>query len=337
MKTKQRIRTLATASLGVMLLFSSCQNEKIEDNITDDPTINGKFIEKYFRGDLVEVEEIGNGEYLYNSDIILSEEMLSDKAEKYDPEKAPVVGMNEKLALYGSVRKWPNNTVIYRLGNLNNTLRSNLREAFKRWSSKTNIRFKERTNESYYVTIYQSNNVCSGCGRASFGVQGTRGTIQLGHSASISLIVHEIGHTLGFVHEQTRADRDNYVRIRWENIQPGMEGNFRKSNNARLLTDQFDINSIMMYHPYGFSKNRQPTITLLNGQIYHGAQSTISRLDIAGTNSAYPINNPGDICKGISEWVRGRQYFVGDQVTYRGYLYTLLSNYNWKQEGRCGN
>lgn len=43
----------------------------------------------------------------------------------------------------------------------------------------------------------------------------------------------------------------------------------------------------MMYHQYGFSKNGKPTITLRNGRGYTGAQKTISRLDIQGTNAAY--------------------------------------------------
>ncbi len=342
MKIK-KINILKTITLSAVLLFASCQKENIDESTNANlPSTTGKTIEKYFQGDLVTVEDIGNGEFLYNSDIILSEKMLSDAPPApFDPKAAPSAAeADQKLALWGSTNKWPNNTVVYVLGNLNSNLRSNLNEAFRRWTSKTNIKFKERTNESYYVTIYESTNVCSGCGRASFGVQGTRGTVQLGYRASASLIAHELGHTLGFVHEQTRSDRDNYVIIKWDNIQSGMEGNFRKSSSAQLLTRKFDINSIMMYHPYGFSKNGQPTITLLNGQTYNGAQKTISPLDIEGTNKAYPSDNnpnPSDPCAGVLPWSSGQSYTTGDKVTYAGYLYTLQSNNRWLRGGRCSN
>jgi len=45
--------------------------------------------------------------------------------------------------------------------------------------------------------------------------------IWLSSSCPTDRAIHEIMHALGRYHEHTRADRDNFVRILYENVQPG--------------------------------------------------------------------------------------------------------------------
>ena len=41
-------------------------------------------------------------------------------------------------------------------------------------------------------------------------------------------IVHEIAHSLGFFHEHSRPDRDDFVTVHWDNIEGGeYPGTFR--------------------------------------------------------------------------------------------------------------
>lgn len=47
------------------------------------------------------------------------------------------------------------------------------------------------------------------------------------------VVVHEMLHNLGFFHEHTRVDRDDFVKVLWGNIIPETVRNFfRNQDNA---------------------------------------------------------------------------------------------------------
>lgn len=45
------------------------------------------------------------------------------------------------------------------------------------------------------------------------------------------VVLHEMLHNMGFWHEQNRADRDTYVDVIWENINPEFHGQFVKNQD----------------------------------------------------------------------------------------------------------
>ena len=45
---------------------------------------------------------------------------------------------------------------------------------------------------------------------------------------------YQILHALGFWHEQMRPDRDDYIKINFDNISPAMKNNFNKMDARRL-------------------------------------------------------------------------------------------------------
>lgn len=76
-------------------------------------------------------------------------------------------------------------------------------------------------------------------------------------------IVHEFLHALGFFHQQSSSDRDDYINVHLENATPGTQHNFRKYG-PNVITNfgvEYDYSSIMHYGRFYFSKNGLPTIT----------------------------------------------------------------------------
>lgn len=78
----------------------------------------------------------------------------------------------------------------------------------------------------------------------------------------IGTVIHEFLHTLGFYHMQSATERDDYVKIAWEHIIPGLEHNF-EVYPADMISNfgvDYDVLSVMHYPAYGFTRNGYATI-----------------------------------------------------------------------------
>ncbi|KAK7877698.1 hypothetical protein WMY93_031585 [Mugilogobius chulae] len=101
------------------------------------------------------------------------------------------------------------------------------------------------------------------------------------------IIQHEMLHALGFAHEHSRSDRDDYVRVQTQNIREGLENNFDKYDTNNLQTP-YDFNSIMQYNNYAFSKNRSPTlVAIADPNMRFGYATEMSDNDVLRVNRLY--------------------------------------------------
>lgn len=100
--------------------------------------------------------------------------------------------------------------------------RGEVLEAIKDFETYTCIRFKQRTNEPDYVEIAELGGSWSHKGR-----QGGRQQLSLApRSDGKGVALHEMMHALGFSHEQSRADRDQFVDAHLENVARGKRNNY---------------------------------------------------------------------------------------------------------------
>ncbi|XP_029992670.1 high choriolytic enzyme 1-like isoform X1 [Sphaeramia orbicularis] len=177
----------------------------------------------------------------------------------------------------------------------------------------TCIRFVRRTNQRDYLSI-QSDSGCVFCECfcvlkcqwqftshsqkfimwmiSCYSYVGRRGysqTLSLDRQGCLyhSTVQHELLHALGFNHEQCRSDRDQHIRVLWQNIQRGWEYAFDKINTLNQNTP-YDYNSVMQYHKYAFSGNNRPTMEPIpNANVEFGTASQMSKNDIDRVNRLY--------------------------------------------------
>ncbi|KAL1115443.1 hypothetical protein AAG570_007473 [Ranatra chinensis] len=139
--------------------------------------------------------------------------------------------------------------------------------AMEHYHEKSCVRFKEWTGEKDHILVFFNQD--SGSCWSPVGRSGGEQKVSLGERCWYhGIVVHELGHSMGFWHEMNRPDRDEWIFIYWQNIVPGFSSAFDKYTTAEVNTlgEKFDFRSIMMYDEYAFSKDgTSPTLQATTG------------------------------------------------------------------------
>ena len=108
------------------------------------------------------------------------------------------------------------------------------------------------------------------------------------------ILLHELGHVIGFNHEHSRPNRDKYIRIEEANIKPAGEHNFKIVNNYEKDT-VYDYASIMHYSVKAFAlEETRNTITVLDSKVKAnkiGKIAELSDYDVEWANKIYNCSN----------------------------------------------
>jgi hypothetical protein len=197
-------------------------------------------------------------------------------------------GKNKRGVLSYKPWLWPNGTICYQIGpGFTNEQLNIIYDGMADWENKTCIRFIDEACSDGYVQIRVSQyGCCSYVGRV-----GCKQGLSLHPNCfSKRTVIHELGHAIGLFHEQSRPDRDKYVRILPDNIIPGALPNFNKL--ASFIVDSlgvpYDYNSVMHYSNKAFVKSPELVNMIpLTPGITVGRSVCLSPLDAIQINKLY--------------------------------------------------
>ncbi|KFP75238.1 Astacin-like metalloendopeptidase, partial [Apaloderma vittatum] len=154
--------------------------------------------------------------------------------------------------------------------------------------------------------------------RASLSCWSNYGKVGGGQTVSVmkggcmwkGIIQHELDHALGFLHEHSRSDRDEHVKIVWEYISPSDRSDFRKFENSNNLDLPYDYSSVMHYGPYTFTNTtgKATIVPIPDESVPIGQRQGLSNLDVAKINKLYNCSRCSTILSAASGTLRSANH-----------------------------
>lgn len=238
-----------------------------------------------------------NGKYIYQGDIILTQKQIN----RLTNSKGAGITDDWHWLWFGTTKYWPDNIVYYTMEDcLNDDKR--IIGAIQHWEEKTSLKFikiiEESSQDNYVKFMWDAN----GCG-SNLGMIGNKQEVQIADWASKGNVIHEIGHTIGLIHEQSRNDRDQYIKVYDDNIKVDWKKQYEIQIGSTISTTKFDFGSIMIYGGMTNDKTvafdiTKPVMTkLIDGLPWDAQRTGLSAHDITIVKKMYPPIYPSVITK----------------------------------------
>jgi Astacin (Peptidase family M12A)/Abnormal spindle-like microcephaly-assoc'd, ASPM-SPD-2-Hydin/Divergent InlB B-repeat domain len=228
---------------------------------------------------------VKDGRAIFQGDIVL------EKVDAIDPQR-PLPSYGVDYSQYLWLKAGNQYQIPYVIAAGSGDL-TNLNSAITQFNNTfSNIQFVARGTQTDYVSFYFDPNNNSGECEAIVGRAG--GEQQVGgaggsfNPCALGTILHEMGHTVGLWHEQSRPDRNTYVSVNYGNLIKGSISNFNQIyDNGQTFGTLFDYASIMEYPAFSFSRNGGPAIESIPAGIPLSNFTGYTATDIDGIERLY--------------------------------------------------
>ncbi|CAG9538218.1 unnamed protein product [Cercopithifilaria johnstoni] len=270
---------------------SAVDSQKDVSISTEQPKTTSKLTPYLFEGDIF----LSTSQAMTILDSLVSKNSTNKKGKQRIAHDAPLYlfrGAFQKEKRFSSdpEAKWLQFPIKYRFDESLDILQiSQILKALGIWQSKTCITFENDQEASGdYLEFFGGDGCYSMIGRF-----GGRQGISIGKGCErIGTIVHELGHTLGLWHEQSRPDAEKYITVVKDYIIPSYISEFLKRSENEITTFDvpYDLGSIMHYGSTAFSVDQKSKTLLTRDPFYQmtiGQRDSLSFYDIKLINEAY--------------------------------------------------
>ena len=231
---------------------------------------------KYLENGLT-VHQLNDSLYLFEDDLLFDEESLI-RLSKLSVGPSPRATITNSVTLY-----WPGGRVPYSFdSSFSLSGRDSVLTAMNIISSNSGVSFVPATTTDYSRVVFYPSSYFNA---SQVGRQQQPQYIYLA-DYSVGHVIHELMHTLGFYHEHSRADRDDYIQVVSWNIKPDYLSDFSIHSDGMSI-GSFDFGSVMLYSSYSINPNvvyntSYPMLLKLDGTSFIGQRDSLSTSDISG-------------------------------------------------------
>ncbi len=239
------------------------------------------------------------GLHIVQGDIVVGSDALSNQVAPISP----------------STRLWPGGLIPYTVDR-DVEQQQDIEDAIRHWEERTPIRFAPYTDQSNYVRFRVGD---SGCFSA-IGMTGGEQSVQLSPGCTTATIIHEIGHTAGLWHEQSREDRDRYLTLNLDALDPVSRIQWEAHITDGDDQGPYDFASIMHYGTGLYDAGNVPVAETKPSGIPTGQGDGLSAADIDGVLRLYGVEPAATTIA---------THPAGLPVTVDGATYTAPHAFDW--------